>query len=533
MRRSRLRELPPRGNSSREIIVGGLTRISRRLLNREVRKIARGKTPHEDALNDARRQIVLESNEAVQKSAASKLNEDERNEMHQIVRKIFTSEMTDDESKKIIDRIVIEMPNPGVLLSAIDEADVATDLRRRGFIGFARYLKQHPQMFQRVMNTIGYAIILSREFRAHGLPASITKVYHELAGAEIVLSKSLISQPDRMKKFMQTMKGIENKIINESKSARSKVLARRQAANKELQTIRQKWGRFELSRSERRQMWQEVRKQLVDGSNHLPASALERGFKRARKNMRDKLTRAGVNPDSVFEVTGIAKSTPEGAVPLRVLTTALRSAKTDGEISRVVERVKNHYLSKRKKSANAAPSPLRPAPAINPIKQATKIERAARQRAAEAAATVPKPKSSNGEKKFPTTAGGFASLFGKEKRVTDEMAVALNNFLQGVRPRQYPDAQIDQLMEHQILTIIATQFQKSGRVSDTGLRQLTTPPLLVEHFKRALRSLIKKGYLEYESHAGSSEFVSITNASASKILGKYNTKIARQHENGN
>lgn len=373
---------------------------------------------------------------------------------------------------------------------------------------------------------INLSAILQREMEARGIHFSLKRIYQKMKAHHPISSyydwgvvNNLFSK-------------VEREFLSELKRERKEKMS--PEANAKIDLHKKKISRLTMERDVRKRIIKEAREMVKNGSMDIGAFFLTRGIKQGRMVARKKLQEIGMNPDDVFSKLGINKDDDTGFRRLKILSHVLRSAKTDDQARNLVKRVIQKYVKTTPTSATLQGTEFTRAPTVlNPRKLAEREQRKERRRAEEAAAkAIKKPEPQNGEKKFPATAGGFASLFGKEKRVTAEMAVALNNFLQGVRSRQYPDAQIDQLMEHQILTIIATKFQKSGRVSERALRNLTSPPLLFENFKHALRSLMKKGYLEYEFHMGSSEFVSITNASASRVLGKYNTKISRLHENG-
>ena len=525
MPRRRIRKLPPVGDPARDILISSLGKHSLKLIRGAVREAARGKLMRLDAMKNAADRIMTERDVAFRKRITVEFTPAEKAEVASVVTKAVRAQPSLSELKKWNITLLEEVHNPKSLFGArLNETDFKemSQVYRPGFITF---MKQNDAIMNKIHSTTGWAIILQQEFRAKGMKVPLQAIYDKLSQHDLSREK-ILSDEERSK----TMSGVEQEIIHDMRTQRKEKMLSRTRSNQEISTLRRKMGRFEITREERKKLLNETRDRISTNATGVIDWALERGFKRARLAMRDRLARLELNPNDVFSSLGIDREGALGMKRLKILTVVLRGKSTAQEQKDAIARMVQKYANARQSNNPLSVTSFnRTFNEINPRKEEERRRRAERKKIVEA---PKKPTGSPPKKIFPTTAGGFASLFGKEKRVTDEMAVALNKFLHGVRSRQYPDAQIDQLMEHQILTIIATQFQKSGRVSERALRELTAPSLLFEHFKRALHSLMKKGYLEYEFHAGSSDFVSITNASASKVLGKYNTKIARLHENG-
>ncbi len=524
MPRRRIRKLPPIGDPARLIFLVGHGNHAAKLRASAIREAARGKFFRTKAMKEAVAAISAEMSSAMNKITTEELAPVEKKEALELLKKGFRAfpfyameKKHEDVATSEIDRLIDFFPPD----KTIGELDQMRNIYKDSFVDF---LHKYEPMVNNLRTTVGLSIIYQRQLRAKKINVPLQMVYDAISlRVKAPLLTDLVEKGDLYDKT-------ESAIIRQLKAARTAKLEQRADANREISSMRKKIGRFEISRAERKSLLSESRERIDSHATGISDWTVVRAFKRARLSLRERLQRLHLNPDTIFSELEIDKENEIGMKRLKVLTTVLRSAKTDEERIQLVERMVKKYRT-NPQSHNQPLSETRFTRVAQPINPRKVESRRARAEARKNAETSPKPSNGAPKKVFPSTAGGFASLFGKEKRITGEMAIALNKFLQRVRPRQYPDAQIDQLMEHQILTIISTQFQKSGRVSETGLRELTTAPLLIENFKRALRSLIKKNYLEYEAHAGRSDYVSIKESAANKILGKYNTKIARLHEN--
>lgn len=374
---------------------------------------------------------------------------------------------------------------------------------------------------------VGNAYLLQREFRVLGFQAPLSTIYRYLREASP--EQPVIYSKGYHEKMEELAWMVERRLIEDNQINRKNRITENAAAKALLQKLKFRMARFSMPKGERKRIYRETREQIRQGSIGTLNWGTLRGFKQARLGMGKRLQELGYNPDFVFSEIGVVGENETALTRLKVLTTILRRAQNPKQAKEIIDAVRKKYSGKSTgASLGSQIQSIRYLQFVNPKKEAERMVRATRQDTPNGEPKIKKPAT----KPLPTSLNGYLALFKEEKRITDEQAVGLNKLLQSIRPKDHSKEAVDKAVEYQVLLVVASRFQKSGRVSQTALRELCVPPILYESFSRALVNLRKKNILEYEAHGGKNDNISLVEKTANQTLGKYNTKIARQHENG-